>query len=454
MLALSPQLFNISWKGNPRNTNELGQNSHPRSNHYYNISETEFIKKESELLAKLNSNRNGEKLPNISQRTLRRMIAMLNQGPISKYSRKTDYYSQMGKNVQLVQIRKYLLENAPSKNSFVLSAYESGLRSNFSNHMMKSMDFYNLIEETPQNGGERRECANRYFAFLSWLNREVYSKGMEKFFKPYLDTAVKTETKELFVNVIRAIFKGYRQGEKTFTYKTEQISENEFRCTGYADDEKISDATAKTEDEAEMYLFKRIMSDYCVYPLNRDNKELRKNVFNVENIKDAVHKMLVNVGFILFESALTKNCDKQAPDYILRALSPTLKINDGLNFQKFEYYGDAVCNMETELFLLEKKLPIDIKEKFYSIMKSNATFEEYFDKIKLEKYLLNPDKSTPKYKADAFEALIGALHYSYDERLVYAFLQPLFEAKYQELMNTLQPRIKNNNISNNFEQNA
>ena len=400
----------------------------------FGLSEEEIKIQSDRFINLLKTARDGADLPEISPKILRKILGIVRSNNLSRESEYAQYYAQLGKNIQNLYLRKFLLEQCPEKNSFVLTVNDTALRSNYSSLIIPTLNFHKIIGSIPKNGEERRECANRYYATIAWISRGVENgKAMEEFFRPYFEKALKIENKERFINILRATYKGQRRYDRTFSYKTEQLPSGIYRTTGFVDDLEVEKAYAPTGDESEMRLFKKLMAQLRVYPLNPNNTELKKKLFDIDKIKDAVNKMLSDIGFISKKMKFKKSSEL-APDYILRALSPQLSAYNSINHQKLEYYGDAVCNLLVENFLLGKSPSLQDKRKLYKEMKSNKVFAEFFDKLKLEKYVMNKgEKIDDKLKADVFEALIGALHLSYPEKYVHIFLKPLLEQKYQEL---------------------
>lgn len=371
------------------------------------------------------------KLPKIIYFQIARLIRHSN---LQKDYRYAEYTTQMGKNLQILALRRHLLESAPEKNSFALTVHDTALRSNYSNAIIPHLNFYELIRQTPKSGGERRVCSNIYFAMLNIIYKYTSDKKVAKFLSPYFEKALNTDSSERYLNILRAFFMGTKQCDKKFIHDTLIRSDGRYTATGYANGEKLGAVTANTVEEAEISLFKGLMREFGIYPLNPENKTLNKGtIFNIPNIRDTVLALLSRIGFVQTAKRTQERVDRGF-DCIVRAFIPDLKNNDFLMHQKLEYYGDAVLNLFVERFLQDKKLPIQSKKFFYGKLKSNQIVTEYFDQFKLGDFLVHSEKDNPKIKADTFEALMGSLHLTYSEDDVYAFFRPILEAKYQELV--------------------
>lgn len=366
----------------------------------------------------------------LSKKTLNLInnYSVLNNSQRGSYD--TSYFGALGRRLIEVFIRKHLIFEYPNKNTFFLNLYDKALRSLYSSTLQKSFNFSELVRITPQNGFDRENLANRFYTIFSMIYSSSSIEKVEKILSPLIKKGIKSDNIDFLLNLLHGFYKD--KLNKKFVLNV--IPENDGRFTAICKvgEDIIDKAKSDTNLKARQELLKKILAEVNLYSV-RNNTQINNKVFNVEEISPLVDNLLVDIGFLTKENArLLEN--KKAKDMVFRAFNPEVRVNNAITFQKLEFYGDAVCNMLIERFLLEKNLPISEKIKYYAGMKSNETFSRFFDKLELETYLYYRNiEETPKIKADTFEALIGALHLSFPEKKVYEFLKPLYESRYIEL---------------------
>ncbi len=342
----------------------------------------------------------------------------------------TSYFGALGRRLIEVFIRKHLIFEYPNKNAFFLNLYDKALRSLHSSTLQKSFNFSELARVKPQNGFERENLSNRFYTIFSMIYSSASIEKVEKILSPLIKKGIKSDNIDFLLNLLHGFYKD--KLNKKFVINVIPEADGRFTAICKVGEDIIDKAKSDTNLKARQELLKKILAEVNLYSV-RNNAKINNKVFNVEEISPLVDKLLIDIGFLTEDNKrLLQN--KKAKELIFRAFNPEVRVNNAITFQKLEFYGDAVCNMLIERFLLEKNLPINEKIKFYGGLKSNNTFSSFFDKLELETYLYyrNIDEN-PKIKADTFEALVGALHLSFPEKRVYEFLKPLYESRYLEL---------------------
>lgn len=366
----------------------------------------------------------------LSKRTLSLINNYSVLGNSQRGSYDTSYFGALGRRLIEVFIRKHLIFEYPNKNTFFLNLYDKALRSLHSITLQKSFNFSELVRVKPQNGFERENLSNRFSTIFSMIYASSTPENVEKILSPLIKKGIKSDNIDFLLNLLHGFYKD--KLNKKFVINVIPEDDGRFTAICKVGEEIIDKLKAGSNLEARRELLKKILAETNLYS-TKNNCKINNKVFNVDEISPLVDNLLVDIGFLTKENTrLLEN--KKAKDMVFRAFNPEVRVNNAITFQKLEFYGDAVCNMLIERFLLEKNLPINEKVKFYAGMKSNETFSKFFEKLNLETYLYYKNiEENPKIKADTFEALIGALHLSFPEKNVYNLLKPLFEARYSEL---------------------
>ncbi len=342
----------------------------------------------------------------------------------------TSYFGALGRRLIEVFIRKHLIFEYPNKNAFFLNLYDKALRSLRSSTLQKSFNFSELVRVKPQNGFDRENLANRFSTIFSMIYASSTLDNVEKILSPLIKKGIKSDNIDFLLNLLHGFYKD--KLNKKFVINVIPEDDGRFTAICKVGEDIIDKAKSDTNLKARQELLKKILAEVNLYSV-RNNAKINNKVFNVDEVSPLVDNILIDIGFLTEDNKhLLQN--KKAKDLVFRAFNPEVRVNNAITFQKLEFYGDAVCNMLIERFLLEKNLPINEKVKFYAGMKSNETFSKFFEKLNLETYLYYKNiEENPKIKADTFEALIGALHLSYPEKNVYELLKPLYESRYLEL---------------------
>jgi len=340
------------------------------------------------------------------------------------------YISKLGRRLIEVFIRKHLIYEYSNKNTFFLNLYDKALRSHNSRTLQKSFNIEKLIKIKSENGIDRESLANRFYSMFTMIYTTLSIENVEKILMPLIKKGIKSDNFDFLLNLLH----GYYKDKLNKKFVINVIPEIDGHYTAICKvGENIKDKLkAPSNIEARKLLLKKMLSEYNLYTKNK-SIVLNKKIFDLEEVTPVVNQILTDIGFLnKTTQGLTKN--QRANDIIFRAFHPYLKIENSIDFQKLEFYGDAVSNMLIERFLLEKNLSFTDKSRYYGILKSNESFGEIFDKLNLETYLYYPNiRENPKIKADTFEALMGALHLTYSERAVYQFFKPLLEDMYQKI---------------------
>ena len=366
----------------------------------------------------------------LSKKTLSLINIYSVLGNSQRGSYDTSYFGALGRRLIEVFIRKHLIFEYPNKNTFFLNLYDKALRSLYSSTLQKSFNFSELVRIKPQNGFDRENLANRFSTLFAMIYASSTPENVEKILSPLIKKGIKSDNIDFLLNLLHGFYKD--KLNKKFVLNVIPEDDGKFTAVCKVGEEVVDKLKAGSNIEARRELLKKILAETNLYS-TRSNCKINNKVFNVDEISPLVDKLLIDIGFLSEDNQrLLQN--KKAKDLVFRAFNPEVRVNNAITFQKLEFYGDAVCNMLIERFLLEKNLPINEKVKFYAGMKSNETFSKFFEKLNLETYLYYKNiEENPKIKADTFEALIGALHLSYPEKNVYELLKPLYESRYLEL---------------------
>ena len=353
---------------------------------------------------------------------------VLNNSQRNSYD--SSYFGALGRRLIEVFIRKHLISEFSNKNVFFLNLYDKALRSHNSRTLQNSFNFSNLVKPKSNTIFEKESLANRFYCMFSMIYATLSVDNVEKILMPLIKKGIKSDSIDFLLNLLHGFYKD-KLGKQ---FVINVIPETDGRSTAICKvgEEIVDKVKDKDFQTSRKLLLKKILAEQNIYCKNKYNT-LTKNVFSIEEVSPLVNQLLKDIGFLNEQTkGLVKH--QRANDIIFRAFHPCLKVDNSIDFQKLEFYGDAVSNMLIERFLLEKNLPINEKVKYYANLKSNAMFGEFFDKLDLQTYLYYPNMDVnPKIKADTFEALMGALHLTYSERAVYQFFKPILEDAYQKI---------------------
>lgn len=388
---------------------------------------------ELRLSSHINENIEAKNAVLLSKHILERInnLIVLNNSPNTAL---IDLLSRLGKSVTDTVLRKIFITEFAGKNTFYLSLYEHALKSEGAKPILKAFNFKKLIGDKNGENSYSTALKNRFYSMIAIIYSSASIETVEKVLKPLLTkTLIKCD--DIFVT---NFFKKYLQlSNKNIDINIDKSADNLFEVTSKFEDKILKTTSELSAENAILELYKKIIAIKKLYPYQNFIQHNKKTKPTKE-VRELVENILLKTGFK--ETSETINTRVFNPyDYILNALSPQKRLElMSINHQKFEFYGDAVCNMLTERFLLEKRLDDKLRNSSYKKITANQTLAEFFDKINLDAIINNGKNMTEKEKADIFEAFIGALHISYPEKKIYEYLHPLLNAKYEEIINNIQ----------------
>jgi len=391
----------------------------------------------SEVLNFLNKDRSYANLMNLSEET----INEIKDVALGDHNMRPKFYATTGRRAARHAIRKYLLNNMANKNTFELSMYEKPMEAAVDEELREKFNpkelTPNLEIEYGENPFQNQADKNLYNTLAA-----LYLTGSTDLVYKFLEPTLKKLYQSPKISQCEAILKNYfssvNRAQHEFRYDTEKLSNGKYKVSGYLDDIKYWESYARNENNAKRKLFENILLQLKLHPSQNMSKRSTYNIrIGDESAKREVQDALKDVGFLKDTDELDSRKDALKITHILNALAPSLH-SRGYNFQILEYYGDSVVNLMTSRFLKEKNISKESNKRFLGCMISNQTMLEYTLKTGLDKHLHKalPEDTPLKVFADMFEAFVGALHFSYPEEQVYEYLKPLFEQKYQQLLDT------------------
>lgn len=367
-------------------------------------------------------------------------LTLINNYTVLNNSQRGDYdnayFSQLGKYLLQLVLRKTLINEFSNKNTYILTYYEKGIRSYGSKPLREMFNFNEFLNVNDKQINTRKNIfsndtiTNRFHSMFSMIYSTGSIETVEKVLTPIIKRTLRNQDNNN-LSLLGMLRNYFSQNQQTFRYEIAKVSDDVFSATSLIDGVETHKTLGKTIEESKNSLFLDLLKSFNLYPQKRVAK-INPSIFDIDKIENQVKSILEKTGFLRENNALPQK-RKGAYDYVLRAFYPDLMANFATTFQKLEYYGDAVLNMFIERYLIEKKLSLSEKHYMCVHLRANKFLTKLSDKLELQKYIVTNKHVDDKLKADTFEAFIGALHYSYPDKDVYKFTKNLFDEFYEEI---------------------